>query len=168
MEQQINKTMNEQQDNSTQILTTSIVKSKPRYIPFRYNHNNNPQNKRIFVDSYGEAHWNPQCWEPKCELMDCGNNYIMKFELPGVDKSTISLQYCNNWLVVKGNKSFKEIDSEINDLCYTEICYGDFKREVPVPEDVNKEGISAKYLEGVLYIQLEKTKTKSWISVDIE
>ena len=121
------------------------------------------QNKKVFVDQNGVGHFNSMEWEPPCELLDLKTHYLLKFEVPGIDKKSISLQYSNNWIILSGNK----IMPEDGDFCFTEVLYGQFKREVPVPMDASQDGIKASYNEGILFVKLMKISESSWINVEI-
>ena len=122
------------------------------------------QNKKVFVDQHGVGHFNSKEWEPPCELLDCKTHYLLKFEVPGIDKKSINLQYNNNWVILSGNK---ELPTD-GDFRFTEIFYGKFRREVPVPMDVTQTGISASYSDGILYVKLMKITNTTWINVEIQ
>ena len=122
------------------------------------------QNNKVFVDASGVGHFNSMIWEPPCELLDCKTYYLLKFEVPGIDKKSINLQYSNNWIILSGNKI---MPSDEGDFCFTEILYGQFKREVPVPMDASQDGIKAQYNEGILFVKLNKISDNSWINLEI-
>ena len=122
------------------------------------------QNKKVFVDQNGVGHFNSMEWQPPCELLDCETHYLLKFEVPGIDKKSINLQYANNWIILSGNK---ELPND-GDYCFTEIFYGKFKREVPVPVDASQNGIQASYSDGILIVKLMKVLNNTWINVEIQ
>ncbi|BFU21402.1 heat shock protein, Hsp20 family protein [Entamoeba histolytica HM-3:IMSS] len=140
-----------------------LAKPEPKWIHLSRYLSKTSQN-RVFVDPSGVGHFNSMTWEPPCELLDCGTNYLLKFEVPGIDKKSLSLQYSNNWVIVSGNKNMP-IDE--GDFCFTEILYGQFRREVPVPVDASKDGIKAYYQEGILYVKLLKVSNSNWVNVEI-
>jgi len=109
------------------------------------------RNQRIFMDGKGTGHWQPEIWEPPCELLETTNGYVLKAELPGIDKKTLNVKYANNWLVISG---YKPVDENIQ---YTELLYGNFKKEIPLPTDVDGTKIQAKYQEGILIILIPLT-----------
>lgn len=143
--------------------TQQLARPEPKWIHLSRYLSKAASNK-LFMDASGIGHFNSMKWEPPCELLDCGKTYLLKFEVPGIDKKTISLQYSNNWVIVTGNKM---MPSEEGDFCFTELLYGQFRREVPVPVDASKDGIKAYYNEGILYVRLQKVSTSSWVNVDI-
>ncbi|KAL7719217.1 Heat shock protein [Entamoeba marina] len=143
--------------------TQQLAKPEPKWAHLSHYLSKTSANK-VFVDPSGIGHWNSMIWEPPCELLDCSTHYLLKFEVPGIDKKTLSLQYSNNWVIVSGSKNMPIDEGE---FCFTEILYGQFRREVPVPVDASKDGIKAYYNEGILYVKLHKVSPNSWVNVEI-
>ena len=143
--------------------TTQIVRPEPKWMHIPHYFSKTSMN-RVFIDPQGVGHWNSMVWEPPCELLDCETHYLLKFEVPGIDKKSLSLQYNNNWVTVAGTKTMPIDEGE---FCFTEVLYGQFRREVPVPVDSSKDGIKAYYNEGILYVKLLKISTNTWVDVEI-
>ncbi|ELP87381.1 small heat shock protein C4, putative [Entamoeba invadens IP1] len=141
-----------------------IMKPQPKWFHL-YKYLSSTSNNKVFIDPNGVGHFNSMTWEPPCELLDSGKTYLLKFEIPGIDKKTLSLQFNNNWITVAGNK---EMPKQEGDFCFTEILYGQFRREVPVPIDASKDGIKAFYNEGILYVKLQKLSESEWVNVEIK
>ena len=120
--------------------------------------------EKVFIDTEGIGHFDSRIWEPASELLDCGMHYLLRFDLSGVKKNTLTVQYNNNWVIVSGNKDLPITNGY---LCYTEFYYGQFKKEVPVPIDVSKDVIQATITDGILTVQLNKINPEEWIDVQI-
>ncbi|BFU24293.1 heat shock protein, Hsp20 family protein [Entamoeba histolytica HM-1:IMSS-B] len=119
------------------------------------------RNQKIFVDGKGTGHWAPEIWEPPCELLEAEQIYLLKLEVPGIDKKTLSVKYANNWVVITGTR---QVEGKIE---FTEFLYGTFRREIPLPTDVDGEKIKAKYQDGILAVVIPKKSPMGWVKVDI-
>ena len=143
--------------------STQLIKPYMKWNPI-HSHPMKCPNERVFMDQDGIGHFQSILWEPLSELLDCGNHYLLRFELPGVDKNSLSLQYNNNWIILTGIKEYVSLTGH---FCYTECHYGQFKKEIPVPSDVSKDGINATFENGILSVQLHKINSTEWITVQI-
>ncbi|KAL7713182.1 Small heat shock protein C4 [Entamoeba marina] len=136
--------------------TTALSKPTP-FNPFVYQQ----RNQRIFIDPRGTGHWAPETWEPPCELLEGKTAYLLRMEIPGVDKKSLNVKYANNWIVISGSRLLE------GKLEFTEFLYGTFRREIPLPTDVEGEKIKAKYQDGILVLAIPKTSPLGWVKVDI-
>ncbi len=95
-------------------------------------------------------------FNPSVEISETKNQYILKFEVPGIPKDQIKIELHDNRLIVSGEKreEKKEDDKRHH---YTEVSYGSFMRTFTLPTQVNAEKVEAKVDHGVLTIALEKT-----------
>lgn len=89
------------------------------------------------------------------DVIENDKEYVIKVDMPGMDKSNINLSYNNGILSVSGSrKSFKDMSKE-NSLIHRERIDGHISRSFRLPNVVASE-ISAKYDNGVLTITLPK------------
>eukprot|EP00727_Mastigamoeba_balamuthi_P002027 m51a1_g11821 hypothetical protein (149) ;mRNA; f:411152-411726 len=113
------------------------------------------KHKRMFVDPQGKAHLETEPWEPMCEMVDKRDHYVLRVDLPGVDKSSITLTLDNDKVLrVRGEK--KRDDEGYTRFC--ELVYGFFDRSVSIPGDVDTSALSASSDNGVLTVILPKSK----------
>jgi len=75
--------------------------------------------------------------------------------VPGMKKDDFKIDIDSNMLTVS---SQKEENKEEKDKQFTrrEYMYSSFSRSFTLPDEVNKEGIGAKYEDGVLKLSLPK------------
>ena len=98
-------------------------------------------------------------FSPALDFMEKEKEYLIKVEIPGMDKKDIEIEIDNNTLILKGEKkSEKEEENEESYVC--ERCYGSFRREIKLPENCNEEKIEALYENGVLSLKLPKKELK--------
>ena len=82
---------------------------------------------------------------PAMETYRKDGNYVMRFDLPGVDPKDLDVHVEGDVLTIKAERKAEEKGSE-----YRETFYGKFERAVTLPHGVKAEKISARYEHGVL------------------
>ena len=88
------------------------------------------------------------------DVRETDNEYLVSAELPGVNKEDIKLDYEDNNLIIKARR--QEVHDESRDsYIRKERSYGEFSRAFYI-DNVNKEGIRAKFENGELKIILPK------------
>lgn len=92
------------------------------------------------------------------DVKETDNEYIVCAELPGVKKEDISLNYANNNLVITAKREETHDDNKDNYI-RRERSYGEFSRSFYL-ENINKEGIKAKFENGELKVTLPKQVSK--------
>ncbi len=92
----------------------------------------------------------------RTDIRDNGDSYLLEAELPGFDKSDITLDVKDNVLTIKAsrNESKDEKDEKGNYL-RRERRYGSFTRSFDVT-GIDENNISAAYINGVLKLTLPK------------
>ena len=86
------------------------------------------------------------------DIIENENNYILKIEIPGVNKENIIIDYENENLNIKVIKNDESTD---NNYLKKEIFYGEYSRKFYIG-NVNEEEISANYNNGILTICIPK------------
>lgn len=95
-----------------------------------------------------------QAWRPSVDMVDTTESLAIYIDLPAIDKKSISLDFYNNKLKLKGDR-IKPYTSHSRH----EITYGKFSRDIILPVSVtNKENVTVDYLDGVLSIKVDKRK----------
>ena len=100
---------------------------------------------------------------PDLDIRDLGNNYIVKIDIPGMNKSKINVEVRGNQLIVSGERKeqAEENTSKGSSLFYKkERSFGEFYRSITLPPDAQDKGISADYKRGVLTVTIPKRKVK--------
>jgi HSP20 family protein len=93
---------------------------------------------------------------PPVNIYDDGENFLVRAEIPGVDKKTLDIAVRGNQLTIRGERN---IEPARDDASYhrRERSAGKFRRVVTLPERVDADKISAKYRNGVLEITLPRS-----------
>lgn len=102
------------------------------------------------------------------DLVEVNDYYFLKADMPGVAKDNIEIEATENSVLIKG--TFETIFEDIERPCEVEPTLliagrkvGDAQRSIKLPENINPEGISAKYHDGTLFLEIPKvsiSKTK--------
>lgn len=96
-------------------------------------------------------------FNPGVEMREAKDFYTMKFDLPGLAKDQIKIDFYENTLTVSGERK-EEKASEDKDakVHYSEMSYGSFTRSFTFPQAVDVEKATAKFDNGVLTVDVPK------------
>jgi HSP20 family protein len=92
-------------------------------------------------------------WSPPMDVYRTGDNVIVRVELPGVQPSSIHLDFTGPSLRLSGERR-EQCAQEKEGYYLMEIDYGPFFREIPLPGGVRGDRISAEYEDGFLIITI--------------
>lgn len=96
-------------------------------------------------------------WKPAADIVERDDEYLIKAELPGVNREDIDVQLENGVLTITGERKLEQ-KKETDRSHRVERFYGKFSRSFRVPDDVDAEAIKAENQNGVLSLHLPKTK----------
>jgi HSP20 family protein len=107
-------------------------------------------------------------WSPSVDIKETDDAYMVKGELPGVDKSDMDVSINDNTLTIRGEKKVEKED-EKHDMHRNECFYGSFERSFSLPKQVDVNNVQASYKDGVLKLTIPKTEEEKpkQIKVDI-
>ncbi|MFH1332107.1 MAG: Hsp20/alpha crystallin family protein [archaeon] len=108
-----------------------------------------PRMKSLSVDAHS----------PLSDVIDKGNQFIVKVDLPGVEKEDIILNTTERSVEVRAEKK-REVKIQKKGYYRHERSYGGFYRVVPLPSFIDPDSAKASYKNGVLEIKVKKSKTK--------
>ncbi|MBU5635704.1 Hsp20/alpha crystallin family protein [Geomonas sp. Red69] len=88
---------------------------------------------------------------PLVDIYETDRSFVVEVELPGCDRSDITLSMCCSTLVVEGTAR-DEADPGATYTCL-ERGTGRFCRAIEVPPGVDLEGVKARYRRGLLTVE---------------
>jgi HSP20 family protein len=102
---------------------------------------------------------------PLTDIHESSDALFVTMDMPGVRKENVDIHLEKNALTVTGNIDF----SNYEDLrpIYTEYSIGNFTRSFTLSSRINKEGISAKMVDGVLALYLPKVKEAAAMKIEV-
>ncbi|MBP2057372.1 HSP20 family protein [Lactobacillus colini] len=90
------------------------------------------------------------------DVAETDKDYIVKVDMPGMDKKDIKVTYKNSVLTISGSRtSFNKENDDNGNLLHQERSVGHIQRSYRIP-DINAKEISAKDENGVLTVTLPK------------
>lgn len=125
----------------------------------------NQYNKGYFPQSslLGES----ATWRPAASIVENEKEYLIKADLPGVEKEDIDVNVEHGVLTISGERRVEKSSDEEKQH-RRESFYGSFTRSFSLPDDVNEGEINAETKGGVLRVHLPKTKVGKKSSVSIK
>lgn len=97
----------------------------------------------------------PITWMPTLDAYESNGDFVVRVEIPGVDKEAIKVTVEQGDLIIKGERK-NEGEVKEEDYYHTERTYGMFYRRLPLPEDVTAEHVHAEYKDGILEVRVPK------------
>jgi HSP20 family protein len=93
---------------------------------------------------------------PATELVECGAEYRITAELPGMAAGDVDVKLGDGVISVRGEKS-EERKEEKDDYLLGERRYGAVQRTLPLPPGIDAEAVTASFANGVLTVTLPKS-----------
>jgi len=94
-------------------------------------------------------------WSPPVDILERGNEVVLKVDLPEVSQEEIDIRVEENTLIIQGERKFIK-DTPDENYIQIERPYGTFRRAFNIPRMVEHGGIKASYKDGVLRIVLPR------------
>ena len=96
-------------------------------------------------------------WNPEVDVKETDGSFLISADIPGLTKKDINIEVSDDVLSITGERI--EDNVENSDLYhYRERSKGAFTRSFHLPESVDEKKISANFKDGILSIELPKTK----------
>ncbi|HEY0726474.1 MAG TPA: Hsp20/alpha crystallin family protein [Pyrinomonadaceae bacterium] len=96
-------------------------------------------------------------WVPEIEVLRKNGDFIVRADLPGMNKENVKVEINHNVLTLSGER--KDEKEEKHEGYYrTERSYGTFYRQIPLPEGTKTETATAEFKNGVLEITMQAPK----------
>lgn len=90
------------------------------------------------------------------EVEERDKDFVVRLEVPGMEKEDFEITVVNDSLVIRGEKRVEREETQ-GYYHITECAYGRFERVIPLPSPVNESKAKASYKKGVLKIVLPKS-----------
>lgn len=89
------------------------------------------------------------------ELIDKGDRFEVSLELPGIDKKNIDVKAAKSFIEVSATKSERKEETTKN-LMYNERSWKTLYRNIPLPEEIISDKVTAKIENGILQVEMPK------------
>ena len=103
----------------------------------------------------GESQLADLDWRPSADISETKSHYVIKAQLPEVEKEDVHVAVENGVLTISGERKFKQ-EEESETQHRIESMYGRFSRSFTLPQDADESAISAKSRKGILKVRIPK------------
>ena len=100
-----------------------------------------------------------QRWTPAMDLVEAGDHYVLRADLPGMSEDDVSIEINDNVLSISGERR-DEREEERQGWHRVERSFGQFSRSLTLPEGINPEAVTAAFDKGVLSITVPKPEKR--------
>ena len=94
-------------------------------------------------------------WAPRVDIAETEQEFVIKAEIPEVNKEDITVTVDNGVLSIRGEKK-REKEGEGKKYHRIERCFGSFSRSFTLPGNVDETKIKASFKDGTLNLHIPK------------
>lgn len=105
--------------------------------------------------------------KPFADVHESEKAYHLAFDLPGLSKDEIKIEFEDGLLSVWGERK-NELDETKDGVHRQERYYGSFRRSFSLPTTVKADKITAKYENGVLKVEVPKIEETQKKTISIQ
>jgi HSP20 family protein len=99
-------------------------------------------------------------WMPQVEVLQRGNDLVVRADLPGLRREDVHVEIDDGMLTVSGERRYQSEGDE-EGVYHSERSYGRFSRTIPLPPGTDEEAVQARFTDGVLEVTLPLPQEQS-------
>ena len=96
-------------------------------------------------------------WAPAVDIIEDEKEYLIKVELPEVEKEGVKVTVDGGTLTISGERK-AEKEEKNRKFHRVERYYGRFERSFSIPDDAEAAKVNAEFKDGVLRVHLAKSE----------
>ena len=96
-------------------------------------------------------------WAPLVDISEDDKEYLIKVELPEVQKDNVKVTVESGTLTISGERK-AEKEEKGRKFHRVERFYGRFDRSFSIPDDAESDNVKAEFKDGVLRVHLAKSE----------
>lgn len=96
-------------------------------------------------------------WSPRVDISEDEREYLIKVELPGVNKQDVRVTVRDGGLSVRGERK-TEVEEKRKRFHRREWSYGEFERTFLLPRGIDAGGVTAEFKDGLLRVRVPKSR----------
>lgn len=100
------------------------------------------------------------------DLFEDDDKFVVRLEVPGLDKQQLDIEVRSDMLVVRGEKRYEQ-ESNSGQYRIRQCAFGSFHRSIPLTVPVLADKAAASYRNGVLRIELPKAEHASGRRIEV-
>ena len=94
-------------------------------------------------------------WIPAMDLIEAGEHFVLKADLPGMTEEDVKIELENNVLTISGERK-TELEDKHEGYYRLERSSGAFTRSLSLPEGIDAGAVAATFDNGVLEVRIPK------------
>jgi HSP20 family protein len=94
-------------------------------------------------------------WIPAMDLVEAGEHYVVRADLPGMTEADVTIEIENDVLTISGERK-TETEDKHEGFYRLERTTGAFSRSLALPEGIDPATVSATFANGVLEVRFPK------------
>jgi HSP20 family protein len=112
---------------------------------------------RVFDAFFGDraANGRARRWVPAIDLVETDEHFVLKVDLPGLEKDDVEIEVKDGLLTVSGERKAEHQESK-DGYHRIERAYGSFSRSLTLPQGVDADQVQADFNQGVLEVRVPK------------
>lgn len=127
-----------------------LVKRNQNWVPSMFSD--------LLENDFGMGAFNNNAIEPAINVLESKNGYIVQVAAPGMTKEDFQVHINQDANLVICMEKKTETKNEDQHYLRHEFSYGKFQQTMLLPDDANRDDISASIQDGVLSIVIPKVK----------
>jgi HSP20 family protein len=129
--------------------------------PFTWMRRFHEEMDRTFSRIFGkEADTDSGVWYPAIDVVEHDGQLQVHAELPGLKPEDVKVEVTDDALIIQGERKYQHEDKK-GGVYRSERRYGQFYREIPLPEGANAEQAKANFKDGVLEVVVPMPEASS-------
>ena len=105
-------------------------------------------------------------WAPSVDITETDTAYVIKGEIPGVNKEDVKVNIEDGMLTMSGERK-QEKEEKDKKFHRIERSYGSFMRSFRLPDNVDETAVKAEFKDGMLNVTLPKSAKAKAKSINV-
>jgi HSP20 family protein len=98
-------------------------------------------------------------WLPAMDLVESGENLVLRADLPGMKRDDVEIEVKENVLTIAGERR-TDNEEKADGYYRVERASGRFSRSLTLPEGIDADAITADFTDGVLEVRIPKPEER--------
>jgi len=95
-----------------------------------------------------------EAFSPHMDVFERNGKFVISADLPGLDKDDVKVEVTEDGVIIEGERKYEHEERE-EGVYRSERGYGQFRRQIPLPQGVKTDTATANFKNGVLEITIE-------------
>jgi HSP20 family protein len=134
--------------------------------PAKFRENFWPRVFSEFFESENLPEWSKRFYDgeekfeiPSVNVKENEKDFQVEVAAPGFEKEDFKIDFSDGTLTLQAEREKNEEAEEKGEMKRKEFSYTSIKRSFNLPDNIDEDGISARYENGILHLRLPKVKS---------